>query len=347
LVHERVEQIADPERSGPWPSVTLVFLAHNRREELRESLRRMTAPGQYAGDLELLVVDNASTDGTADMVRSEFPQVNLRVREHNNGVSGFNDGFALARGDFVLALDDDCYLEPGGLTRSIQEAEGRRADLVSFRVTTPDGGHVFTDRSYRTGLLSFWGCAALIRREVLEVLQGYDPEIFVWANELEFMLRFFDRGFRHLHLPEVEAIHMKETGRTYRESIGSRQYRINARHFAYIAGKLLRPREAVGALAGRLAFHIRDGIRVNPAAFRALPSCMSGFIHGLRRRDPVRNPEISRVYRHNFKTFASPWWVSRRPIEFIRSSSNRDQRNAEYFATRARYYPKAADTLEF
>ena len=89
-------------------------------------------------------------------------------------------------------------------------------------------------------------------------LRGYDPQIFVWANELEFMLRFYDAGFRHLHLPEVVAVHMKETGAPWTDYIVARAYRINTRHFAYVAGKLLRPRHAVGTFIALLTVNVRD-----------------------------------------------------------------------------------------
>src|SRR4051794_13457439 len=192
------------------PTVTIVFLVYNRCEELRISLERMLGDSDYARDrVDVIVVDNASDDGASEMVRAEFPDVQLIRREVNSGVSGWNDGFAAARGDHVLALDDDCYLPPDGLRRSVAAAVEHDADLVSYKViSTVDPGRVFSE-DYRTGLFMFWGCAVLMRRNVIEALSGYDPEIFVWANELEFMLRFFDHGFRHLHLPDVVAQHMK------------------------------------------------------------------------------------------------------------------------------------------
>src|SRR4051795_11277719 len=195
--------------------------------------------------VDVVVVDNASEDGSGDMVAAEFPGVRLIRRATNNGVSGINEGFAAARGDYVLALDDDCYLPPDGLRRSVAAALEHDADLVSYKViSTVDPGRVFSE-DYRTGLFMFWGCAVLMRRAVIDALGGYDPEIFVWANELEFMLRFFDHGFRHLHFPEVEAVHMKETGAHWSEYFTGRAYRINARHFAYVAGKLMRRRDAL------------------------------------------------------------------------------------------------------
>src|SRR4051795_8448143 len=140
--------------------------------------------------VDVVVVDNASEDGSGDMVAAEFPGVRLIRRATNNGVSGINEGFAVARGDWVLALDDDCYLPPDGLRRAIAAATERNADLVSFGVrSSVDPSYRYDLIAYRTGLLSFWGCAVLMRRGVVEELRGFDPEIFVWAHELEFMLR--------------------------------------------------------------------------------------------------------------------------------------------------------------
>jgi GT2 family glycosyltransferase len=348
--------------SATLPSVTIVFLVYNRREQLRESLRRMTVEADYEqSKLDVIVVDNASDDGSAEMVRTEFPAVQVIVREVNCGVSGWNDGFAAARGDYVLALDDDCYLPPDGLRRAVETAVERDADLVSFSVRSSFSDDYRFDQSYRTGLLSFWGCAVLMRRGVLDALDGYDPEIFVWANELEFMLRFFDHGFRHLHLPEVQAIHMK-LPKPWTEYLPTRAYRINARHFAYIAAKLLRPREAVQLLVALPAAVVRDAIRTDRRALKALPHSFAGYIHGLRRRQAISSPAVSRTFRRNLESFASPWWVSRPlrqvvlglPAELVRRARGRSGpgsrppgRREQYYVERARYYPDSAETLQF
>ncbi len=336
----RAEEESDPsyERERA-PSVSIVSLVFNRCDDLRESLRHMQAIDYDSELLEFIVVDNASTDGSAEMVKAEFPEVRLIVRNENCGVSGFNDGFAVASGDFVVALDDDCYLPPDGLKRAVKAAHEHRADLVSFGVVSAyDPDHRF-DKKYPTGLLSFWGCAVLMRREVLGELSGYDPNIFVWANELEFMLRFFDRGFRHLHMPEVVAVHMKGEG----DRVAG--YLLNARNFGYIAGKLLRPREAAGALLARLAAHVRDSIREDPRLLRAMPHAVAGFSRGLSVRSPVASREISRVYRRHFISFASPWWLSRSLTEFVRPRGDTLRRRTEFFENR--YHPESAATLEF
>ena len=342
------------------PKVTIVFLVFNRRDELRTSLEHMTRDSDYPDELvDIIVVDNASEDGAGDMVREEFPEVQLIRREHNSGVSGWNDGLEAATGEYVLLLDDDCYLPPDGLRRAVEAAGEHDADVVSFAVTSSEEpGHRF-DYQYRTGLLTFWGCAALVRREVLERVGGYDPNIFVWANEVEFMLRVYDAGFRHLHMPEVIAVHMKEVRRGWGKHVGDWGYRMHHRNVAYTAGKHLRGRDALGAIVAIVATHPRDALRGRIHALSAIPTSIGGFIRGLRNRQPV-SPEISRVYRLHFVSFASPWWVSRPPLRWlmavpgalVRRVTGRRRpaggsRWREYMARAARYYPTSSATLDF
>lgn len=350
-----------PERD-PLPTVSIVFLVYNRREELRVSLEKMLIDGDYERSrIDVIVVDNASEDGASEMIRAEYPDVRLIRREQNNGVSGFNDGFAVADGDYVLALDDDCYLPPDGLRRAVEAARERDASLVSFGVTSPADPSYRFDHRYRTGLLTFWGCAVLIRRDALQALGGYDPEIFVWANELEFTLRFFDRGYRHLHLPEVVAIHMKKPTGHWLELFDAPEYVVNQRHFAYIAAKLMRPRDALGVLVALITASLRDTVRWRRKAVAGVVPALRGFAHGLVHRAPLANSEISATYRQNFHSFLSPWWIARPPRDFVLIPARRaiarlsgrkgpaspPGRRQEYFESRSRYYPDSASTLEF
>jgi GT2 family glycosyltransferase len=335
------------------PSVTVVLLAFDRREHVRLTLTKTLGELDYAKDrLEVIVVDNASTDGTAEMLKRDFPAVRVIRRSWNCGVSAWNDGFAVATGDYVLALDDDCYLPHDGLRRAVSEAEDQRADLVSFGVRSlMEEGYRFDIDQCVTGLFSFWGCAVLVRREVLSSLGGYDPEIFVWGNELEFMLRFFDHGFRHLHLPEVVAVHA--TSPRFRPGqISEGAYRISAHNLAYIAAKLLRRRDAAEALLALLVHNLGAGLGIDRAALKALADTVRGFAHGLRHRRPVR-PGVSRTYRRNFESFASPWWISP-PLGFsvrgllVHSPAEDGYRGRrdQWLAERARFYPRQRGVLE-
>jgi GT2 family glycosyltransferase len=313
-------------------SVTIVIVVFNRREELREVLRRMTEDSDHE-PVDVVVVDNASEDGSAAMVREEFPAVRVIERDTNIGAPAWNDGFDVAQGDYVLILDDDCYLPPDGLRRAVVAAEANDAALVSFRVvSTHDPDFVFTDR-YPTGLLSFWGCACLVRRDALRDGGGYDRELFMWANELALTIRVLDSGYRHLHLPEVVAQHMKrpDTG----EGFDVKGYRTNSRNWAYVAGKLLRPLDAAAALAGLLYRSVRHALRRDRRALVGVPLGLRGFAHGLRHRRPV-NRELSRFYRRNFHSLANPLRMTR-PFGDT----------ASFVAARPEVYPRQAAVLDF
>ncbi len=339
------------------PPVTVVFLVYNRRDELRESLLRMKAC-EYDGEVDYIVVDNASTDGSGEMVRAEFPDVRLMTHERNVGVSGWNLGFEAARADWVLALDDDCYLRPDGLRRAIAAAREHDADMVSFKVmSTKQPGHYF-DEEWWAGLFGFWGCAVLFRTPVIKELGGYDPWIFLHSNETELAIRLLDRGYRHLHLPDVVAEHMKEPPKKLPfDQVDYSARGIHNRHHGYTVGKLLRLPDALRALGAMIATDLRDGFRYNWRAATHWHQLVIGFVAGLRRREPVR-PEVSRLYRENYWLYAGPWRMSRPPLELLRgvvaellqgrvreAKRPPSSRREEYFAARARYYPEDRGAL--
>lgn len=327
------------------PVVSVVFLAYNRREQLLESIRQMLGGGYPADRLELIVVDNASSDGTAEGIEREFAEVKVIRNAENVGASGWNRGFARAAGDYVLILDDDAYLRPGDLARAVRAAEGDRADLVSFTVVSSfDEGHRLND-DWQTGLLSYWGCAALVSRRAIVALGGYDPNIFIWANEAEFTMRLLDRGFRHLLAPEISAVHMKEAIVEFEP----RRYRVNARHHAYIAAKLMRGSDALAVLANIVQNALVDTIAEQRSAIVGVPEAFAGFATGLRHRQAVR-PAVSSAYRHNFRPFAGPWRFMRSPSERIAArrgaDGQRQARHERYFAERDRFYPDGRASLE-
>lgn len=330
----------------PPPQVSIVFLAHDRREQLATSLDAMLSLSDYPRErVEPIVVDNASSDGTAALVRAAFPEVSLVERGHNSGVSAFNDGFARATGEFVLALDDDCHLPADGLRRAVAAARAHNADMVSFAVGTDGDPDFRFGTDYPTGLLAFWGCAVLLRRDALTALGGYDPEIFIWANELEFTLRFLDAGYRHLHLPEVVATHFKERPET---RFDARAYGYNARNFAYIAAKLLRNRDLLEVSCALLAQHVLNAVRLDRRALTGVRHWTAGLVHGLRQRAPVR-PAVSRLYSRHFHSFAVPTAYLRTPSLWLGSgheSRERPWRRDRFIAARGQYYPDSATVLE-
>jgi len=337
-----------------WPQVSIVFVAFNRHDELATSLRKITEELDYpAHRLEVIVVDNASSDGTAEMVRDRFPGVQLIRQPENIGASAWNVGMSTARGDWRLILDDDAYIEGDAMKVAVRRAEAHRADLVSFLVTSSMEEGFFNSDVHSPGLLGFVGCAALFSRRAIESEPFYDPNIFIWGNELELTMRLLDRGFRHLYLPEVVSVHQKPIPRGDRDRERGLHFSVvNHRHWAYTAGKLMQPADAVVVVARLLLRIALDARHRDPRLVRALPEILAGFVHGLRFRRPVR-PVVSSAYREACFELSNPLTLVRTPLQRLRAIGNEDaanraraERRLERTHRHGRYYPAETAVLE-
>jgi hypothetical protein len=228
-------------------------------------------------------------------------------------------------------------------------AQEERADLVSFRVVSSEDPAYFFNDEYRVGMFAYWGCAALISRRAADELHGYDPNIFFWANELDFTMRLLDRGWRHLFLPEVVPVHMKPPSNP-EGGFMLDPIKINRRHWSYIAGKALHPRDAVTAFLSNLFWVLYVAAFDDRRALRATPAVVAGFLSGLRARAPVR-AEVSRLYRRECREMSNPLrWaprdIVRKLLGRIGPDESREQALEEVFARRPAYYPTARAALE-
>jgi len=302
---------------------------------------------EYPADrLEIVVVDNASTDGTAEMVARDFPSVRLVRNSVNVGAPAFNQAYGDGKGDWFLVLDDDCYLSGGDLKLALDRASDEDADLVSFFVLSASGeSETSFTRWSTTGLLSFWGCSWLISRRAVERLGGYDPYFFMWGNEVELTMRLLDAGFKHLYLPEIKSVHMKmPSGWTFTG------HRRNLRHWAYTATKLLRARDAVPSIANLLLrVLLESGQR--PQILKLLPEVLGGARDGLRNRSPVKE-SVSHLYRLHFMEFVSPLRWVRGPATRWRqrgapggADKDLQDRRDRFFAERREVYPVGSGAL--
>lgn len=135
------------------PDVSVILVNWNAREMLRACLRSLRPESQDAA-LELIVVDNGSTDGSVEMLASEWPGAILVQPGYNAGyVRANNLGLAQARGRYVFFLNNDTVIEPGGLLRLVRFLD-RRADVgvCSGLILNPDG----TDQGCARRMPTVW-----------------------------------------------------------------------------------------------------------------------------------------------------------------------------------------------
>jgi rhamnopyranosyl-N-acetylglucosaminyl-diphospho-decaprenol beta-1,3/1,4-galactofuranosyltransferase len=208
--------------------VAAVVVTWNRRDLLMEALAAVT--GQDPAPDEVIVVDNASTDGSAAAVREHFPAVSLtELAENTGGAGGFACGLALAlaRGaDLVWVMDDDTVPEPGALAALVdawRRAPAGTPALVASRVVWTDGRphpmntprvKPFARRAERAAAAAA-GCQPIRSASFVSVLveaaacvrRGLPrADYFLWNDDFEFTTRLL-RGQPGLLCPASVVVH--------------------------------------------------------------------------------------------------------------------------------------------
>jgi|GEM_PF-1150641 len=300
------------------PLVSVVILSWNRIEDLRftlDTLRRDPYPR-----LEIIVVDNASTDGTPDMVRGEFSGVRLIELPENVGIAGWNAGFEVARGRYILVLDDDSYPESGAVTAGVGYMETHpHCGVAGFRVYN-ERLHLEETSVFNSGPeMMFTGCGAMIRRSVLEATGMFDEFIFLYEHEVEFSMRVWNAGFRVDYVPGAKVRHRaSQKNRGVQRKKDCRRVYFTARNTMYVfmkhysMGNILF--RAFRVFLGRLVGGITAG-----CGRQIAPALLSGIYHGIRERQKknLLREEIQQWYGYGMYAggffFEDPAYRLRRP----------------------------------
>jgi len=222
----------------------VVVLSYNTRELLAACLRSLLADPESAA-WRLVVVDNASTDGSPQMVREEFPGVTLIESAENRGFSaGNNLGTRDAQEPLLLFLNSDTLVPPGALPALLAFMRDHPdCAAVGPRLTDPDGTPQHSCRTFpgplNTLLEGFWldrlaprsrllgrprmtwldplatatvdyvsGAALLVRREAFEAVGGWPEEYFFYAEDADLCRQLAARGSKVCYRGEVAIVHL-------------------------------------------------------------------------------------------------------------------------------------------
>ncbi|HLP07709.1 MAG TPA: glycosyltransferase [Opitutaceae bacterium] len=192
---------------SPLGRVSVAILSCNRREELRITLRGLLERGPLWG--EIIVADNASTDGTPAMVRREFPEVRLIETGGNLGVAGLNQAYRAARGEWVLSLDDDSCPELGTfgpLATALATGPDFAAITCSVRAR-PTCNEPGVTAPVLAPYAGFHEAGGLLRRELIERLGGLDEDLFLWGVETHLTARALLAGFKLARCDSAVVVH--------------------------------------------------------------------------------------------------------------------------------------------
>lgn len=226
-----------------FPVLSIAIVNWNTRDLLRDALRSIyDAPPPFA--FEVVVVDNASHDNSADMVAKEFPQTVLVANTQNTGYAeGNNQAIEKSSGAFVLLLNPDVILPIGGLETAVRFMESHYdAGALGVRQVHPDGTLQRSVRGFPTPFAVLWellglsrlfpnstvfgayrmtyftydqvaevdqpmGTFLLMRREVLEKIGNLDEAFPIFFNEVDWCLRCKRAGWKIFFTPDVEIVH--------------------------------------------------------------------------------------------------------------------------------------------
>lgn len=201
--------------------VSAVISSFNKRDHVLANVRALLE--QTRRPAQIVVVDNASSDGTAAALRAAFPpgSAPLVVVEMPHSRFGacetFNLGFRAATQEFVAILDDDVVLPPNWVERLLDRfaREPATTGLITTLVVEPgmpDDYLARADVCEERYLSTFRGCGSLIRRDLLLRAGLYDERFFIYGNERDLSARLLSLGARILLDPTVVTFHATPFG---------------------------------------------------------------------------------------------------------------------------------------
>ncbi|HKP12740.1 MAG TPA: glycosyltransferase family 2 protein [Blastocatellia bacterium] len=225
-------------------TLSIIIVNWNTRDITRDCLRSVR---EHAGGVayEVIVVDNASSDGSAEMIRAEFPKVHLIANDENVGFGRANNqAMRVARGRYFLLLNSDTVIFDDSIQRLVSFiADDPRIGIAGCKLLFEDGTlqsscsrfpsirvalledlmlYKFLPRRLQGELLlggywphdrardveAVWGAAMMVRRRVFEQTGGFDERIFMYGEDLEWCMRVHDRGWRIAFTPEAAIVHL-------------------------------------------------------------------------------------------------------------------------------------------
>lgn len=201
------------------PDATIAIITRNRKDELRRALRSSL---EQEGAIEVLVLDDGSTDGTAEMVAEEFPEVRVaRFDDDADVAARRNDAAELARGAVIVSIDDDAvFTTPRIVADTLRDFDHPRLAAVAIPFidvgVRPEVQQAAPDPEGQWVTTIFRATAYAIRRDVYAEIGGYTPEIQQFGEEWDLSLKLLDAGYV-IRLGRSDVIHHHtSTKRSYR-----------------------------------------------------------------------------------------------------------------------------------
>ena len=231
--------------------LSVVFLNYNTRDLTRQALSSVLAAAEGL-EVEIFVVDNASVDGSADMVAEEFPQVKLIRNAANVGfAAGNNVALRQVTGEYVLLINTDTIVRRDALRTMVEFLDAHpEAGACGCKILDPDGTlQLDSRRGFPTPLAAFCkmsglsrffpkhpliahyhmtyldpeqtaevevlsGSCMMVRKAAMDQVGLLDEDYFMYGEDIDWCYRFHQAGWKIYYVPTTSIIHFRgESGR--------------------------------------------------------------------------------------------------------------------------------------
>ena len=256
----------------PAPDVSVIIVSYNTADLIEACLLSVRASDGVS--FETFVVDNASLDGGAALVREKFPWVRLVENRENRGFGPANNqALPLCAGRHIVLLNPDTVVRPGAFRALSSYMDAHpRVGLAGPALRNPDGtpqesvARRYPGQKHASGELSglpgsiacVMGACQIVRPELLRDIGGFDEDFFLYGEDQDLCLRIRKRGYEIGYVESAEVVHhggQSERGampiEVYRKKLDA-EYLFYEKH--YLPGTVRRIRNAhLAKAAWRLA----------------------------------------------------------------------------------------------
>lgn len=239
-----------PQATRHKPIVSVIFVSYNTRKLTAKAIDLVNkSQGFDQGEVDIIVVDNNSSDDTVSYLKKNHQEVTLLENKTNRGFGvGNNQGLKVAKGKYILLLNTDAFVQSDTL-KKLTEILEKNQDIVSVgpQLKNPDGSlqsslgyfpnfarvvawmlwldklpiiknlfpnpyHVFDPQKHETDQYPDWlmGACVMFRKQELEGIRGFDEKIFMYAEEVELYLKLAKKyGKKVFFTTGTSVIHLK------------------------------------------------------------------------------------------------------------------------------------------
>jgi GT2 family glycosyltransferase/glycosyltransferase involved in cell wall biosynthesis len=213
------------------PSVSVIVLTHNGKQHLDACFTSLHRQDYPADKLELVLADNASTDGSTEYIRTTFPRVRVFEVGSNAGFCvAYNRAISASTSTYVVLLNDDMRVEPNWLIQLVRAVQSEPnvacagSKILSWDGTAVDfAGHEYSPLGYATGLgygdavldahdgqhylFAASGGAMLVQRNAFLDVGGFDENFLAYYEDLDLGWRLWSAGYKTVYAPRSVAYH--------------------------------------------------------------------------------------------------------------------------------------------